>query len=880
MSQAKTLSWSNSLPNVRSAAGILATTLGVGTGAVVAVFVIFSIVIDHAGHDLRRAEINASLRSISETTAWGADTWIGQRAAMAQDIAESLARDYRGGDAIPFLNHHVFEDTFIWTYFGEADKTYHIWPTDDGLPADYDPTTRPWYRAAVAAGDITLTDPYFDITTKEETITVAAPVYRDGELLGVFGGDFATTELSTILRQTDFQNWGSAFLVDGDGKIMAHADRTLVGQSMRDLYHLDPSAFDKDIHYLDDVEVPIIVTFMPLTAVDGLDWRLGFVIDQKVVFRSLREFRAYAAIATLLAALVMVTVLGFVIHRLLVRPLTKARCEADAANIAKSEFLASMSHEIRTPMNGVLGMAEVLMNTDLDNRQRELAQIIASSGHALMTVINDILDFTKLETGKMRLTPRPFNLRKLVFDIATMMQARAIEKELEMIVRYAPDLPEGVICDDARLRQVLGNLIGNAVKFTDSGYVLVDVSGERDGENVRVTFRVKDTGIGIAEEDIDRVFERFEQADGSHTRRFGGTGLGLAICQNIVELMDGEVKASSELGVGSEFSVTLTLKVDDSIESISAPAQKNFQGAHILAVDDNDVNLRVISELVSKWGMRTTNASGHRQAMAALEKAYAEGDRYSAILMDFQMPDVNGAMLAQKLCADERFRSIPVIVLTSIDDAMNGGDDRSDNVKEVLSKPVRPSQLLDALICAMTTNSPEMLREVIRPLSEQVNSAAVIHGDDATSGDDKIPVLVAEDNVVNQLVVRNFIDSGRYQVTVAEDGEKAVEYFEKHTPALILMDLSMPAMDGFSASRRIREIEQAENRAHTPIIATTAHVLEEDRRKCADAGMDDFLAKPIKQAALVEILNKWDGSRKAAPRADNSHSARFSTSSH
>ena len=264
-----------------------------------------------------------------------------------------------------------------------------------------------------------------------------------------------------------------------------------------------------------------------------------------------------------------------------------------------------------------------------------------------MTVINDILDFAKLEAGKFRLSPRPFNLRQTVYEVATMMQAKALEQDIELIVRYAPDLPEGVVADDSRLRQVLGNLIGNAVKFTEHGYVLIDVTGERVGVNVNLHISVKDTGVGIPSDQIPRMFEKFEQADASHTRRFGGTGLGLAICRNIVELMGGEIGAESEVGKGSRFWFTLSLPVDDKIQSMPVVNKATFDGVRILAVDDNPVNRRILQELMDGWGFRSTIAADPVRAMAALEKSIAENDRYHALLLDFQMPGEDGAVACQ-----------------------------------------------------------------------------------------------------------------------------------------------------------------------------------------------------------------------------------------
>ena len=838
----------------RSGTRLMATALAAGTLAVLSIFLIFAIYYDASGRELRRHEIDQYLNSVGEATAWGVDNWISHRVTLAEEVVHELEQNWTGGDAVEFLKSPIYEQTFMWTYFGESNKGYHIWPYDE-MPADYNPSARPWYQAAERAGKSTLTEPYFDITTGIETITVASPVMRDGELIGVVGADFSTETLSAVLNETDLGGLGYAFLVTSEGKILAHPDRTLVSRTLADAYPGDTPKIENRVQDLSKLEAPQIVTFLPIASLDSVDWYLGLSIDKKKAYVSLNEFRQSAGIATIAAALLMILVLGAVIHCMLVRPLMNARRAADAANIAKSEFLASMSHEIRTPMNGVLGMAEVLMNTNIDKRQKELASIIVSSGNALMTVINDILDFAKLEAGKMRLTPRSFNIRQMVYEVATMMQARALEKDLELIVRYAPNLPEGVVADDARLRQILSNLIGNAVKFTQTGYVLIEVTGERLGAEAKLHFSIKDTGIGMPEEQIPRMFERFEQADGSHSRQFGGTGLGLSICKNIVELMDGEIGAESELGKGARFWFTLTFPIDEKIKAMPSVNQSTFDGARILAVDDNAVNRRVLEELIAGWGMRATIVSGPQQAIAALEASVAEADRYHVILMDYQMPGEDGLALAARIQADERFSSIPTIILSSIDDVEISDTKEHVNIAATLHKPVRPSQLMDVLARVLAHISARFLNRTVKSLKDA--QAGNTDSETAPEKNQRAKVLIAEDNVVNQLVISKFISEDAYEIIMAENGQIAVDLFKQHSPAIVLMDLSMPKMDGLEATKHIREYERERNLAPAPIIATTAHVLEEDRAQCQQAGMDDFIAKPIKKAMLDEAFDRW-----------------------
>lgn len=839
---------------VESGTRLMATALAAGTLTVVAIFVIFVSYQLSVESRLQRAQINQYIESVGEATAWGVENWLTQRVKMAEEIAYTLSTAEDFDDAVSHLRSPVYEETFIWTYFGEADGTYHIWPHDE-LPADYDPTTRPWYEAAVDSGRTTLTEPYYDIATEVETITVATPVFRDGKVIGVVGADFSTATLSEVLNNTNLGGLGQAFLVTNEGKLLAHPKRANISKNLSEIYAGDVPAISSELQYLNKLEKPKVVTFVQIPAIAAINWSLGICVEQTRAFKNLNEFRNSAAIATLAAAILMVVVLGYVIHRLLVRPLNQARIAADAANVAKSEFLASMSHEIRTPMNGVLGMAEVLSNSGLDRKQKELAEIITSSGNALMTVINDILDISKLEASKLRIASESFNLRKTVFEVTTMMQARALEKDIELIVRYAPTLPEGVVGDDSRVRQVLGNLIGNAVKFTEHGYVLVEVDGDRVGNEVDLVFSIKDTGIGIPNEELPRMFEKFEQADSSHTRKFGGTGLGLAISKNIVELMGGEITAESVVNEGSTFRIWLRLPVDDTVTALPPCEKEIFDNVRVLAVDDNAINRRVLQELLDGWSLRSTIVESPVRAFAALEKAEIEGDHFHLALFDHQMPVEDGLSLARRVKQDDRFAGLPIVILSSISGVENEEPSDRDVIAASLPKPVRPSQLMDVLARLLSEKAAKTLLKAAQ--QNKMTAPAAPAAPAPSIGASRKKVLIAEDNAVNQLVIKTFIPQDRYEIFLAENGAEAVELFKAQKPDLVFMDISMPVLDGLEATQQIRRYEAEAGLHATPIIATTAHVMQEDRDRCAGAGMDDFLAKPIKKGALDQMMTDW-----------------------
>jgi two-component system sensor histidine kinase/response regulator len=555
--------------------------------------------------------------------------------------------------------------------------------------------------------------------------------------------------------------------------------------------------------------------------------------EQQVVFGAARDITERKAAEETMAQLV--------------KELEIAKRRAEEATEAKSAFLANMSHEIRTPLNGILGMTTLALQTRLSAEQKEYLTTVQTSAESLLEIINDILDFSKIEAQRLDLDRAEFDVRETVGDAAKLLALRAAEKGIELACHITPDVPEILVGDAGRLRQVLLNVLGNAVKFTSVGEVVLRVDVETTkADRVTLHFAVTDTGIGIPPEKQRQIFSAFTQADSSTTRRYGGTGLGLAIVLRLVELMGGRLWLESTEGRGSTFFFTATFELRHSVAARAArPKPRALEGLRVLVVDDNATNRRILEEMLASWRMKPTTVSDAATAESALRRAAAAKTRFDLLISDCQMPDVDGFMLARRVKRDRRLAKTPIVMLTSVGQSDDLVRRQRANIDALLTKPVKHSDLLEAVssLFGVATRhgrtEPTARRTVSRP-------RRTLH------------VLVAEDSPVNRTLVTTLLKRRGHTVTAVENGRKALAAIQSRARFdLVLMDLQMPEMGGLEATRAIRDREREERTTRLPLVALTAHAMQGDRERCLEAGMDGYLSKPIDVDELIATVERF-----------------------